>query len=300
MEDFLKCFASSSSLKNSLEKENWSFSKLANSAFFFYLETRIEQRKKENVEIIIRYDWKLLGNLILNSIISEDVILFIKEINLINICNQQTVFLGFSDALLSVSNFEMRIFSIKGLENLLKFLKIDLVSIDSLINEAVQKKDLSQIAEFVKTFESRLLPELIFSRCLMNYKKFNSSEKIEKLLKDTWTLQKSQLWDLEKLELEGFEIFDMFESSEQVKSKSSQIELFSFYHLLIYEDWAKEIKNDGKGPNIKLFQLFERFLYSLDEKTVLLKELSVKNLKSLVEDFISSCDLEEFWSAFEK
>lgn len=63
----------------------------------------------------------------------------------------------------------------------------------------------------------------------------------------------------------------MFDSSEQFKSKTSDLEFYSFYESLLSnfdDDEAKDVS--------QIFKIFEEFLYSSKDKSVFLTEFSVK------------------------
>ena len=65
----------------------------------------------------------------------------------------------------------------------------------------------------------------------------------------------TEILKIERSDLEFFDVFDMFESSEIEKSKSSTISLYRFY-----EDFVKNILLKEKSEIIELFQLFEESL----------------------------------------
>ena len=78
--------------------------------------------------------------------------------------------------------------------------------------------------------------------------------------------------------LQTFNIFDLFESSENVKSKTSEILIFSFY-----QDLLKDISIDPENTVIEIFKLFEKYLRSSKDKAFLFKNSSFESLKELTE-----------------
>lgn len=275
LDSYFDTYNFSETLMNDLKR--WDLENITKSALYFYFETRISLRKKDDTGIIVPYDWKILASLIINSKLSDNILSFIEELDLMSISSEKLVISGSLKAIENIIVFEAHITETDGLKKLLKFLKVDLPSIDSLVNEAFKEKKLDKIAAFLYTFESGLDKNLILTKYLINYKNFTTdksqAEQKRKVLSEDF-------FQLEQEALESFDIFDMFDSSEEVKSKVSTLNFYSF-HEKLFDD----ITNKPKGSSIKLFKLFEQYLYSLKDKRIFLKDLSIKRLTTLVKNF---------------
>lgn len=275
IEYFFDCFGFSETLMNDLK--GWKLKTVLRSALYFYFENKINERRKNNIDIISSYDWKLLSSLIINSKLSDNVLLFINKIGLIEISSEKIIVSGSFQAIKSIVVFEERISDTKGLKKLLKFLKVDSVSVDSLVDQAFQEKKIDKIAAFLYTFQSGLNDKLILTEFLINYKKYNS--------KQTQNEQKLQILsndilELERSALESFSVFDLFDSGEESKSKVAELKFYSFY-----ENLFDDITNNSEGGSLQLFKLFEQYLYSLKDNLVFRTNLSVDLLKKLVKNF---------------
>ena len=265
----------SDTVKNEIQK--WDLITILKSSLYFYFETEIERRRKMETEIITIYDWQIVSSLIIHSTLSDTVLLFIKELDLVNISTERMIISGSFHALDNIHVFEDRILNKDTLKKLLEFLKVDLVSADVLVNDAFKNKSVKKIASFLYTFESGLDQNLILTEYLANYKKYNNT-KIQSQQKKN--LQSNQLLELERNSIESFDFFDMFDSSEFAKSKISEIAFFVFYDQLF-----DDLTNNPKGGSIQIFKLFEKFLYSCEDKTVFIKDFSIKNLNEIINKF---------------
>ena len=253
---------------------NWKIEDLTKSALYFYLETIIEKRKKKQTTILTQYDWQIISGLIINSAISNDILFFIEELNLKKISPENIILFGSRNALDNISDFEKKVSTTNGLKNLLTFLEVDLISIDSLVKDASKQKTVKNIVSFLYIFENGLDKEFLLTEVLRTYRNSknqkNVNEQIKSILND---LYKSQLYDLET-----FSVFDLFESSENVKSKTSDILLFSFY-----QDLLRDVRSDENSTTVELFKLFEEYLRSSKDKTFLFTNNSFNSLKEVAE-----------------
>ena len=112
----------------------------------------------------------------------------------------------------------------------------------------------------------------MLSEVLQNYKYYSKSEKFFKTLEYKDKLI-AEVFELKLANLQNFDIFDLFESSENVKSKTSELAFFSFYDLLL-DNSNTSIDLDF----IEIFQLFEKFIHNSKNKSILLAEISFENL----------------------
>jgi hypothetical protein len=74
--------------------KGWKLKTVLRSALYFYFENKINERRKTNIDIIARYDWKLLASLIINSKLSDNVLLFISKLGLIEISSEKIIVSG--------------------------------------------------------------------------------------------------------------------------------------------------------------------------------------------------------------
>lgn len=133
--------------------DTWDLEDLAKSAVFFLLEQEISTKAENDSKALSIFDWQVIASLIINSSISTSMLDFINQLNLKVISKENKILIGSKRAIGNIYDFERQLPSKSGLENLLKFLKIDLVSIDLLVKEAVQKKSIKNILNFLATFE---------------------------------------------------------------------------------------------------------------------------------------------------
>lgn len=160
------------------------------------------------------------------------------------------------------------IISESSLNDFLVFLKIDLFSREILVKRCFNNQNFDQLTDFLFTINSSLNQNLIFSKVLENYKYHVKNENFYFDLEQI-EIKITELLELKRDSLETFNVFDMFDSSELVKSKSSEIVFFSFYENLL-NDSNNSISEDF----IQIFRLFEQFLNNSKEKSILLVEIS--------------------------
>lgn len=248
--------------------DTWDLEDLAKSAIFFLLEQKISRKAENESKALSIFDWQGIASLIINSSISTSMLDFINQLNLKVISKENTILIGSQRAIENICDFERQLSSKSGLENLLTFLKIDLVSIDLLVKEAVQKKDTKNILNFLATFEKGYHKHLVFTEKLKSYKKSkdlpNLRQSIDTLLNDVYKNELSNL--------ETFDVFDLFDSAEFVKSKSSNVWILSFYEGLL-----NDIEIEDRSVVILLFQLFEEYLLSSKDKVHLFSSESLKS-----------------------
>lgn len=110
---------------------------------------------------------------------------------------------------------------------------------------------------------------MILTEILKNFRRYKDQEGMKKLIKKTFDeIYKSQISDLE-----DFNVFDIFESSETFKAKTPQI-IFSS----LCQDFFTDITNDKVGCSLPLFELFEEYLLSSKDKIFLFKSTTANSL----------------------
>ena len=134
--------------------EDWDLITLSNSIFFYYLESMIDFNQRVNLPFINKAVWKNITILILNPVISESTISFVKELDLKKVSTKEVVFGGVSDAMIDIIVFENNVCNPNALKNLLLFLDIDLISADLLVKNAFKDKSLKNIIDFLDTIET--------------------------------------------------------------------------------------------------------------------------------------------------
>jgi len=136
--------------------KNWTLEDVSKSALFFYLENLFIHKKIIQADLMSVYEWQVISSLIINSEISNSILNFIKKLNLVKISQKKIIVSGSYQSIERVYNFEKRIFSEIGLQNLLSFLKVDFESRNLLIEQAFKNKNLENIAAFLFTYEANL------------------------------------------------------------------------------------------------------------------------------------------------
>ena len=243
---------------------------------FFFLEQGFIQQRSLGSALITFYEWQIIAGLICNSIISDKIIEFIKELDLIKISSIKDMALGSYFSLEKIYDFDKRLFDKSGLRNLLYILNIDSVLTESLLNEAFKNKNLDNIYNFLLTFEAKINGRFVLTEALALYKIINSGKDLKKERKEVARII-NNIMQTQFAELEDFDVFDMFESSEQSKSRSSLIIYYSFYNNL-FDDFVKREKSEIR----ELFCLFEEFLISLENQIL---EILIKDLPKFFDQF---------------
>ena len=252
------------------EMASWSLKDLVLSALFCYLETVILNNKKRNSDFLTTYNWKKITTLILNSGISSDVLQFIEDVDLRKCSSDKIIISGGQKAIENLYNLDkIKIHKI-GLINLLVFLKYGLATSELLVNEALENKSVANIIALLSSFEGDLDKKLILTTILQSYQNYKDQEEMTILIKKSFDeIYKSQI-----IGSEDFNIFDMFESSENFKARTPQI-MFS----LFCQDLFKDLIDDKISNSLLLFELFEEYLISSKDRIFLFKNLSLKSLK---------------------
>lgn len=129
------------------------------------------------------------------------------------------------------------------------------------------------------SFQSILL--LIFSDIILLYNKKIKNNKIN--FGDV-QVKINELLNLTLLELETFDILDILDKSEFFKSGSSKILLFSLYQDILLNATLEE-----NTRFIYVFQLFETFLYSVQDKTIFLQEFSFESGSACKKFIVQFC-----------
>lgn len=269
-----------------LEKEEiicWDLITLAKSALYFYLISNMDGRTKGGKTYYILYEWLYIARLILNKYLSKEVICMLQ---LFYFCPDQVKIAGVKGALRNISSFSFSRLQMspESLNNLLLLLDIDEFSRALLIKKTFKDKNFKQTVEFLTIYEQAVNKNLLLTETLLFYKKELKNQKLTFI-----QLQKeiNQLFDLGRSDLETFEVFDIFESIEQAKSGSSKISFYSFYQDLLLSLIVDS--NEEKDLSIKVFELFELFLYSAKNKTIFLIEIGFENGSSIQKFIVEFC-----------
>lgn len=259
--------------------KNWTLEDVSKSALFFYLENLFIDRKIIQTNLMSVYEWQVISSLIINSKLSASILKFIDELDLVKISQNKIIISGSCQSIEKIYNFEKRIFSKTGLQNLLSFLKIDIESSNFLIEEAFKNKNLENIAAFLFTYQANLDKRFVLTQVLINYKDQNLDKNLEKTGSEIEKML-NDILQVQMLELETFEIFDLFDSFETAKSKQDVIFFYSFYQKL-FEDLISKEKSNTRP----IFKLFEEFFLDSEEKILFLENLSFTNLSKIITKF---------------
>ena len=273
--------------------QGWDLETLTKSALFLQLEEKINLNKRLEQPLINSSDWELFFRLLLNPTLSISIIDFIEQLDLKKISSNKMIFSGFSSLMLDVISFDQHIYSKKGLRNILLFLEIDSVSYEQLVNKAFKEKSVKPILDFLAIIEAGLYKRCVLTESLQLYKGTtpipNQTEIKE--LKKTLNFYINAVLEVEFDDLESFTIFDMFESAEISKSKSSEILFYTFYQTLI-----ENIISKCENPDFEIFQLFEESLIIAKNTSFILEATSLSGFHNLVNTFLLANEKTvDFW-----
>ena len=128
---------------------------LAESTLYFYLEEKIKDKKYYKEPLISFYEWQLITNLIINSSISDQILVFIRDLNLIEISPTQKIIQGsyYSIANITLQDFEEGLCNKKSLKNLLNFLNVDIITTNYIVSKTLDLKDKKLLATFIYTLK---------------------------------------------------------------------------------------------------------------------------------------------------
>ena len=115
---------------------------------------------------------------------------------------------------------------------------------------------------------------MVFTEKLKSYK---TSKDLPNIRQSIDTLF-NEVYKNELSNLETFDVFDLFDSAEFVKSKSSNVWILSFYEGLL-----NDIEIEDRSVVILLFQLFEEYLLSSKDKVHLFSSESLKSTAQILE-----------------
>lgn len=262
---------------------NWDFITIIKSALCFHLEYLKSSRKETNRPPFFWLDWYTLIYVFLNKNTSKKEILEIIEY-LYEAPDRETR-LGIKRAISTFTAFPFVPISPESLNNLLIFLNIDIVSREALVKEIFKKQNLNDLVNFLTTLESSVNTDLVLTEALSFY--FETLENEAPSMREIEE-QINNIINYTRLELETFNIFDIMDSSEQAISGSSKLYVFSFNEALL----LSLIKNPSNTP-LKIFELFESYLYQRKQKTLFFIKISFEkggDLYKLISDFCFTCE----------
>ena len=184
--------------------------------------------------------------------------------------SEEIIISGSQKAIENISNFDKLKVHEVGLRNLLVFLNNDLATAELLVNEAFEIKSVANIIALFSSFEGDLDKRLILTSIFKSYQNHEDQEKMTILIKKSFDeIYKSQI-----IGSEDFNIFDMFESSDNFKARTPQI-IFSS----LCQDLFKDLRDEKSSYSLTLFELFEEYLISSKDRIFLVKTLSLESLK---------------------
>ena len=152
--------------------KNWDFVTTANSALYFFLEEKINERILNEESIFNRYDCYIIFLLLLNPALSKQTITFVE--NLYKIPQKIKV----SGGLYLFRNyflFDVIEISPNSLDNFLEFLNIDSFSKNYLVKKTFKEKSFQMIESFLFLLDCNLNGNFILTETLANYKKYKNN-----------------------------------------------------------------------------------------------------------------------------
>ena len=274
-QDLFQVFPITDSSMSIMKK--WNLEDLSKSALFFYLENQISERSKNSEIVLNKYDWSIIAQLLINSKISDHILVFIKEISLKEGSSEEIIRSGSLFAMKDLVFIKEDISNGDGLKNLLAFLKVDLISIQSLVNEAFQKQSFLPIINFLEKFQNGLDKDLLLTEILQFVKKNKKQQNIQNVEEKSKSLSFA-LFEEMRFELESVNIFDIFDSSEYVKFKAPEMMMFLFYQELLIT-----LGTGNENESLKLLRLFEKYWHFSKNQIFIFKDNSFYLLKEFSE-----------------
>ena len=260
---------------------NWDLATITKSALYFYLTATMENRQKRDQPDFVSSDWWYITPTILNKNVSKDVV---SMVQFFYFCPYEVKIVGVKNTLHKFSLFYRLQISQESLDNLLILLNIDDLSRELLIKKTFEEKSFNQIADFLALCECSIYSNLVFTKALLFYTRAIKNKTLS--ITEIQGIQGKidELFDSTLFDLETFEVFDIFESSEQFKSGSSKISVYS-----IYQDLLPSLTLDSNDSFIKIFELFESFLYSVEDKSIFLTNLVFENGSNFQKFIVEFC-----------
>lgn len=209
-------------LENKLEI--WSFEIFVKSALYFFLHEKVSRRKQNREPSLCEFDWLIIIPVLLNSSINKEIILFLEYYY--NVPDDFKI-VAAHFALKRLYLFNQLVMTEESLNDFLVFLKIDAISRKTLVKNSFEDNNFKKLTDFLAVFNSSLNQNFVLSEVLRNYRYYNKSESFFKALEYKDQLI-SEVFELQISNLESFTFFDLFESSELAKSKTSELIFFFF------------------------------------------------------------------------
>lgn len=131
--------------------KNWDFLTIIKSALYYYLDYLKSSRKKSNQAPFLWLDWYTLIFIFLNKNTSKKEI--INIVKFFYEAPDEGTILGVKRAIYTFSLFPFVPVSEESLNNLLIFLKIDVVSRETWIKNIFKKQNLDDLIDFLISFD---------------------------------------------------------------------------------------------------------------------------------------------------
>ena len=214
-------------------------------------------REKSKGPVYTQDDCHYIAPLILNPKTGKEVLSILP---LFYFCPLPIKTLGIKAALRLFGPFYDLQLSKESINDVLILLEIDPSSREILITETVKDQNFDKVVEFLNLYEHSVNNNLILTQTLVFYIK---SLKTNNRGFEDIESRVDSIISLTIIELESFSVFDMFDSSKFLKSGSTEIVV-----SLFYQDLLRSLISESESGSIKIFELFEVFLQSLDNKSI--------------------------------
>lgn len=241
--DFLNIY---SAYKEDLKK--WNLLDLSKSALTRVLLDRISLNRSCNQPLLSCFDWKMIVNFMLNSSISDGILRFVKYSELQYMSSKETLLEGSFHSIQSIVSFDRQLFNKKGLKNLLRFLNIDIISANYIVDKTFNTKDLTLVKNFILNLISfqNTKSSSVLTKVIEDFNVFFTDTSFDK---QTFDEISKKLLENQYAELESFDIISVFDSAEGSKSKASDIFVISFMNDL-YKDLFKQSEGESETKKI--------------------------------------------------
>ena len=160
--------------------QDWTLTDVTKSALFYYLDIKIQERQKIGADLIVIHDWRIITFLLLQLNLTEELLKFVDYLDLLDFSSEKMKISGAFQTVEALSILNKPLSNPMGLRKLLNFLKVDLPSIDFLVNQAIKENNYNQIVFFLYTFEAGISDKYILTETLKHYKTLKKGQIISK------------------------------------------------------------------------------------------------------------------------
>ena len=205
-----------------LEKiKNWSPVCIVTGALFCLFEDYFETSKRRKTKRFTAYLWQEFFKVAINPKYTIDILIFARDMQYFKNSPKKVIFEGFFQAIFSYNSLFSLFFEKKqdlhNLENILYTLNVKESDITFLVDSCFEKKSFKDLLDFLETKPKDFSVNEVFllEKVLLPFSVLEKNKKIVNELESFY----AEFIEEKKLELEKFEIIDIFTSGEDAKAK---------------------------------------------------------------------------------